>query len=78
MNSVEAYPNVIGAGAECARYWVERAIEKIQAAFRGPGLARVHREVRGTTNLVDRQSRLELSHSLTSLLVLSSCSNPFV
>jgi signal transduction histidine kinase len=45
MNSVEAYPNVIGAGAECARDWVERAIEKIQAAFRGPDRVQVHREV---------------------------------
>src|SRR5262245_44632379 len=45
MKSVEAYPNVIVAGAECAHEWVECVIEKIQGAFRGADRAQVHREV---------------------------------
>ena len=45
MNGVEAYQNVMVGGAECAVALVERAIEQIQGAFRGPGRAQVHREV---------------------------------
>jgi signal transduction histidine kinase len=45
MNSVEAYPNVIVAGAERARNWVERAIEQVQGAFRGSGRTQVEREL---------------------------------
>jgi signal transduction histidine kinase len=45
MNTVEAYPNVIVGGAECAFDLVERAIERIPGAFRGPGRAQVHREM---------------------------------
>src|SRR5262245_9900269 len=42
MNSVEAYPDVIVAGAERARDWVERAI---QGAFRRADRPQVLREV---------------------------------
>jgi signal transduction histidine kinase len=45
MNSVEAYQNVMVGGAECASDLLERAIEQIQGAFRGPGRAQVHRDV---------------------------------
>src|SRR5262245_41621074 len=46
MNSVEAYQNVMVGGAERARDWVERAIEKIQGAFRGADRAQARRELR--------------------------------
>jgi len=45
MNRVEAYQNVMVGGAERARDWVERAMEKIRGAFRGADRAQVRREL---------------------------------
>jgi len=45
MNTLETYQNAMVGGAECAFDLVERRIEQIRGAFRGPDRAQVHREV---------------------------------
>src|SRR5215510_1713988 len=45
MSSVEAYQTVTVGGAERARDWFERGIERIQEAFRGADRAQVRREL---------------------------------